>query len=229
MNPLFRDMKSLAGNAAFRFVAALGAILVFFSFFAVPPRAQLQQSGGPGSTVTVSSITGALPAGTNQIGHVVADSGSTTAVTGNVTVVQGTGANLHVDVDTALPAGTNQIGHVINDAGAASIGTVRTQPLTSCGSTIADSGATTIPAATTAIPTMGAAATCLDKIYFNNTLGSNATCNVTDVTGPTAYVSSFVIPPNSNMLLLFGGIKFAGGAKWFCPTGTVVGQALGYQ
>lgn len=44
---------------------------------------------------------GSLPAGTNVIGHVISDSGSTTAVTGNVTVVQPTGTNLHVVVDTA--------------------------------------------------------------------------------------------------------------------------------
>jgi hypothetical protein len=41
-----------------------------------------------------------LPAGTNVIGHVISDTGSTTAVTGNVTVVQPTGTNLHVVVDS---------------------------------------------------------------------------------------------------------------------------------
>ncbi len=212
-----------------RSVWMLMALAIVGLFVSRPADSQLQQSGGPGSTVVVSSITAALPAGANVIGHVIDDSGSTTAVTGNVTVVQGTGTNLHVDVDTALPVGTNVIGHVINDAGAASIGTVRTEPLTSCGTTIVDSGATTVPSGTTAITGMSATATCMDKIYLNNTLGSAATCNVTDVTGPTSYVTSFSIPANSNMLLLFGGVKFAGGAKWFCPTGTVVGQALGYQ
>lgn len=52
-------------------------------------------------TVAVSSIASALPAGTNAIGHVIADTGSTTAVTGNVTAVQATGTNLHVVVDSA--------------------------------------------------------------------------------------------------------------------------------
>lgn len=55
------------------------------------------------STVTtvsaVTAITNALPAGSNVIGHVIADTGSTTAVTGNVTVVQGTGTNLHTVLD----------------------------------------------------------------------------------------------------------------------------------
>jgi hypothetical protein len=45
-------------------------------------------------------INAALPAGANVIGHVIADTGSTTVVTGNVTVVQPTGTNLHVVVDS---------------------------------------------------------------------------------------------------------------------------------
>ena len=48
---------------------------------------------------TLTSITNALPSGTNVIGHVIADTGSTTAVTGNVTVVQPTGTNLHAILD----------------------------------------------------------------------------------------------------------------------------------
>jgi hypothetical protein len=79
-------------------------------------------------------VNAALPAGTNVIGHVIADTGSTTAVTGNVTVVQPTGTNLHTVIDSgtlttvttvtavtaitnALPAGSNVIGHVITDTG----------------------------------------------------------------------------------------------------------------
>ncbi len=48
----------------------------------------------------VTALTNALPAGTNVIGHVITDTGSTTAVTGNVTVVQPTGTNLHVVTDS---------------------------------------------------------------------------------------------------------------------------------
>ncbi len=78
--------------------------------------------------VDVASLP-ALPAGSNVIGHVITDTGSTTAVTGNVTVVQPTGTNLHAVVDSgtittvstvtsvtaianALPAGNNNIGDV---------------------------------------------------------------------------------------------------------------------
>ena len=57
-----------------------------------------------------NSPAAALPAGSNVIGHVIADSGSTTAVTGNVTAVQATGTNLHTVVDSGsitANAGTN--------------------------------------------------------------------------------------------------------------------------
>lgn len=53
-----------------------------------------------GSTTAVTgNVTATQATGTNL--HVVADTGSTTAVTGNVTAIQGTGSNLHVQVDTA--------------------------------------------------------------------------------------------------------------------------------
>lgn len=48
-----------------------------------------------------ATIDAALPAGANVIGHVIADSGSTTTVTGNVTVVQGTSTNLKADITIA--------------------------------------------------------------------------------------------------------------------------------
>jgi hypothetical protein len=206
-------------RSIYRLLATITLAIIINIIVFIPTYAQLQQSGGAGSSVT---ITGSLPAGSNVIGHVIVDTTSTTAVT------QATGTNLHTVVDsgtiTTLTGITNAL-----PAGANSIGTVRTEPLTSCGATIVDSGITVIPATTTAITGMGAAATCMDKIYLNNTLGTSAICNVTDVTGPTSYVTSFSIPGNSNLLLLFGGIKFAGGVKWFCPTGTVDGQALAYQ
>lgn len=59
-------------------------------------------------------VTSALPAGANVIGHIIADTGSTTAVTGNVTVIQGTGTNLHTVVDS----GTTAISGTVTTAGA---------------------------------------------------------------------------------------------------------------
>lgn len=205
--------------------------LIIVMLLSRPADSQLQQSGGAGSSVT---ITGSLPTGSNVIGHVINDAGS--AVIGHVivdttsttAVTQATGTNLHAVIDsgtiTTLTGITNAL-----PAGANSIGTVRTVPLTSCGVTVVDSGITAVPATTTAVPGMGAAATCVDKVYLNNTLGTSAICDVTDVTGPVSYVTGFSLPPNSNILLLFGGVKYAGGVKWSCSTGTVKGQVLGYQ
>jgi hypothetical protein len=70
---------------------------------------------GTGVIATVGAVTAissALPAGTNVIGHVIADSGSTTAVTGNVTVVQGTATNLKAQVVGAGTAGIADAGVV---------------------------------------------------------------------------------------------------------------------
>jgi hypothetical protein len=71
-----------------------------------------------------TTINTALPAGTNVIGHVINDSGSTTAVTGNVTVVQPTGTNLHavLDANSGVDIGrltANQSVNVTQIAGSA--------------------------------------------------------------------------------------------------------------
>ncbi len=218
-----------ARRSAWRIMGTVCLAFLMNALVFLPTYAQLQQSGG--GTVT---ITGSLPAGSNVIGHVINDASS--AVIGHVivdttsttAVTQATGTNLHMVVDSGTVGAVTAITNAL-PAGANSIGTVRTAPLTSCGATPVDSGITAMPASTTAITGMSATATCMDKIYLNNTLGSAATCDVTDVTGPTSYVTAFSLPANSNILLLFGGIKFAGGAKWSCSTGTVKGQALGYQ
>lgn len=53
---------------------------------------------GTGTFSTQVTSLPALPAGTNVIGHVITDTGSTTAVTGNVTVTQATASNLNATV-----------------------------------------------------------------------------------------------------------------------------------
>lgn len=65
-----------------------------------PLLVSLSGTNNIGTVTAVTAITNALPAGTNVIGHVIADTGSITAVTGNVTAVQATGTNLHVVVDS---------------------------------------------------------------------------------------------------------------------------------
>jgi hypothetical protein len=76
-------------------------------------EATLSSLNGKVTAVNTGAVTisTALPAGTNVIGHVIADSGSTTAVTGNVTAVQPTGTNLHTVVDsgTITLSGTSPV------------------------------------------------------------------------------------------------------------------------
>lgn len=74
-----------------------------------------------------TTINTALPAGTNVIGHVIADSGSTTAVTSLPALVAGTNMIGHVIADSgsttavtslpSIPAGANTIGAVTQASG----------------------------------------------------------------------------------------------------------------
>jgi hypothetical protein len=197
--------------------------------------AQLQQSGGPGSTVTVGA---ALPAGTNVIGHVIADSGSTTAVTGTVsssqsgtwTVQPGNTANTTAwKVDnsgvtqpvsgtvsvTALPTGANVIGSVVSI------------PKTACGNTVASQALAAVPTSSTAV---FSSTTCIVAIILNNTNGSSATVTVTDNAGtPINDVLTFSIPANSQLIQPLFGVAFTTGMKWSASGTGVTGAALGYQ
>lgn len=104
-----------------------------------------------GTLTAVTSITNALPAGNNVIGHVITDTGSTTAVTGTVTV---TATNLSTNIAQVNGATVN-VG-----TGAASTGTQRVT--TSTDSTI---GTVTTVSAITAVGTItpGTAASSLGK------------------------------------------------------------------
>src|ERR1017187_716644 len=236
-NPMGHLDRLIRGAHA-RFIVMALALIVFASFL-TPTRAQLQQSGGPGSTVTVGS---ALPAGTNVIGHVIHDTGSTTAVTGNVTVVQPTGSSLHVAVDSApstavtgtfwqttqpvsgtvtvnaLPAGSNLVGY--------------TRPPNACGTTAYEAGLQFLTNASTQLtPT----STCITVIILNNTdtvshavsiqdqstICNSAACNI---------LSAFSIPANSQLLIPLYGAKFTSGIKWNADANTkVVADIIGNQ
>lgn len=120
---------------------------------AVSPLSSTQVGGSDGTNLQSLQVDGsknlktvvnaALPAGTNVIGHVIADTGSTTAVTGNVIVVQPTGASLHTVIDsgstTAVTGnvtvvqstGTNL--HTVIDSGTVTAVTSITNPVTVSG------------------------------------------------------------------------------------------------
>lgn len=102
------------------------------------------------------------------IGHVIADTGSTTAVTGNVTAVQATGTNLHVVVDTAPSTAVTNAGTFAVQATLAAettkvIGTARV--VGNVGAVL-DAAVGTLPTNNLAhitVPTTGAGAACSVK------------------------------------------------------------------
>lgn len=198
-------------------IFSVGAVLALF--VAGTLIAQLNQSGGPGSNVTIST---ALPSGSNVIGNV--------GINGAIP----TGANVigNVGINGAIPTGANVIGNVgINGAlpaGTNSIGTVTAVVKTACGTTAYDSGIVTLPTTSTAVT---ATATCINALVFVNTTATTQTVTVTDNQAtPVSYLSSFQIPANSTFIYDLQYAKLAGGVKWSATNATAVNaQIVGLQ
>src|SRR5882724_3073177 len=191
--------------------------------------AQMQQSGGPGSSVSVTSLP-ALPSGANVIGHVIADSGSTTAVTSL----------------PALPAGSNVIGHTINDSGSTTavtalpalpagtnnVGFVRTLP-SSCTQSTNFANATS-QVATGAGTTVTSTTTCVTFAYANNITNSPVTLRLADKAGtPVIWLggnADFTIPANSNIRIPVDGVTFTSGITAIAGTASAINlQVNGVQ
>jgi len=206
------------------FVVALSLLLVLL-WLSQPASTQQQNSGGAAVTVT-----GALPAGSNQIGHVVADSGSTTVITGTVTVAQATGSNLHVAVDSAPT--TTVTGTVANGAGVANIGIVRSVPSACTQSTNFTNS--TVGVATGAGTSVTSTTTCVTDVYVNNITNSAVTFRLADKSGtPVIWIggnADFTIPANSNVRFPLGGVTFTSGITAIAGTAAALNvQVNGLQ
>ncbi len=116
----YQRMKLDAGGAGVSVpvVAGQQAMAASVPVVIASDQTSVPVSGTLTAVTAVTAITNALPAGNNNIGDV-----DVASVTGNVTVVQGTGTNLHAVIDSgtitavtaltnALPAGDNNIGNV---------------------------------------------------------------------------------------------------------------------
>ena len=216
----------------------IGAVVLVALYVTGSLMGQLNQSGGPGSTVTVGAP---LPAGSNIIGKVgvdqtapgttnavsIAQIGVTTVATGNGVSGQGvqrvniasdnTALSVNATLAAGLPSGSNVIG------------TVNTIPKTSCGNTV--SGASTLGAVPTS-PTLitSAATACVIAIIVNNTNASAATVTVTDNTAtPINDVLTFSIPGNSQLIQPLFGAAFNLGVKWTASTTGLTGALVAYQ
>jgi hypothetical protein len=130
-----------------------------------------------GSTTAVTALP-AIPAGTNVIGHVIADSGSTTAVTGNVAVTNAGLTNLDVALSTRLkPADT-----------LAAVTTVTTVAALTSGN---------VGGFTTAIK--DAAAVTAGAYVAGNAVGAKRTLtNAVRVSGGTGIIDSVVLLDRAN-------------------------------
>jgi hypothetical protein len=203
------------------------AALICSMVLAMPSmRAQLQQNGGPGSSVTAAQGTGAAASsrwpmyvtdGTNTMptGDAAARTIHVTADNASLPVTQS--GTWNVNAITTLPAlasGTNTVGIVI--------------PKTPCGPTVANQDVTAVPTSSTAV---FASTTCLMRAYFNNTNASPQTVTLTDNAGtPLNGVGpAFSVPGLSNLVIPFDGTRFASGVKWSAGGSGVTGAMWGFQ
>lgn len=144
----------------------------------------------------VTAITNALPAGSNQIGHVILDSGSTTGISGTVTATQATGTNLHTVVDsgtiTAVTAITNPLPAGTNTIGTAGLPIVTTTMTSSLGGTV--------------FTVVAASAQTLESLScFNGDAAADAYVQIFD----TMQVTPGTTTPKNIV-----GVPFGGGNNW---------------
>ncbi len=210
-------MKNLKISPGMAGVLALLALLI-----AGGVRAQLQQSGGPGSTVTANAGTNLNTSNLDVALSTRLKPADTLAAVTTVATVTTVGAV--TAITNALPAGSNVIGHVITDSGL-----INTIPKTLCGNTLA-SGSTlaAVPTSTTLLTS--AATACAVAAVFFNTNGSAQTVSLTDNTGtPINAIVTLSIPANSNLVQPLYGGAFTSGIKWFAGGTGVTGYVVAYQ
>lgn len=158
-----------------------------------------------------------LAAGSAVIGHVITDTGSTTAVTGNVTVVQPTGTSLHAVLDTTSTTAVTQPTAANLNATVVGTGTFATQATLSAETTkvIGTVNQGTSPwvtsNATTSVVGNGAAATAQRVTLANDSTGIIATVGaVTAITN--------ALPAGTNTL---GSVKVTDGTNTAAVIATI--------
>ncbi len=197
-------------------------------------QAQLQQSGGPGSTVTAN-------AGTNLNTSALALDATLTGGTAKSQMYDGTnvvGTSAHpVKTD---PTGTTTqpvsgtvtatlSGSISNtafgvSAGTANIGFVRILP-SACTQSTNFSGATAQVATSTGT-TVTSTTTCVTSAYANNITNSAVTLRLADKAGtPVIWLggaNDFSIPANSNVKIPIDGVTFTSGITAIAGTGSAI-------
>jgi hypothetical protein len=186
-------------------------------------HSQLQQSGGPGSAVTVTSGTVTANAGTN-LNTSNLDVALSTRLKPADTLAGVTTVAAVTAITNALPAGTNVIGHVITDSGL-----VNVVPKTSCGNTLA-TGSTLAAVPTSPTLLTSATTACAVAAVFFNTNSGAQTVTLTDNTAtPVNAVLTFSVPGFSNLIEDLHGGAFNLGIKWSAGGTGVTGYVVAYQ
>lgn len=177
--------------------------------------AQLQQSGGGPTSVTIG-------AGAAVIGHVINDAGS--AVIG------------HVIVDTAPSTAVTNAGTFAVQAtlssGVLNLGLVRSIP-SSCTQTTNFTN-TTVGIATGAGTSITSTTTCVTFVFANNITNSAVTLRIQDKTGtPIIWLggnADFSLPANSNMRIPLDGVTMTSGMTAIAGTASAINlQVNGLQ
>ncbi len=183
-----------------RLTVACGIALMLGVMSLLVPNisAQVQQSGGPGSSVSVTNVP-----------HVVVDTAPTTAVTG--TFWQAT-QPVSIAALPTLAGGVNNIG------------IVRAVPSSCTQSTPFNNS--TVGVATGAGTSVSSTTTCITLAYANNITNSAVTFRLQDKTGtPIIWVGGngdFSIPANSNVRIPLDGVIFTSGITAIAGTGSAI-------
>lgn len=201
-------------------VAVLTAFLL--GTWMVTSSAQLQQSGGPGSTVTANQGTAA---GASGRWPVYVTDGTNTMPTGDAAA-----RTIHMTVDNASLPVTQSGTFTVQPGNTANTTAwfVKNVPVTPCGTTVASQALAAVPTSSTAV---FSSTTCLWQVYFNNTNAIAQTVTLTDNQGTplTGVGGAFSIPGLSNMLLPFQGLAFTSGVKWTAGGTGITGAMYGFQ
>jgi hypothetical protein len=218
-------------------VALCAAALVLY--VAGSMMGQLQQSGGPGSSVTVSNaslpVTQSGSWNVGQTGTWTVQPGNTANTTPWLATLSQGGNSASVTASNALKVDGSAVTQPISGTvtvnalpvGSNVIGTVDTIPKTACGNTVASQPLAAVPTVSTAV---FSSTTCVQAIIINNTNSSSATITISDnQSTPINDVLTFSIPANSQLIQPLWGIAMTSGIKWAASTTGVTGAVLGFQ
>jgi hypothetical protein len=190
-------MKKQSWQLRTSFVVLIAACVLQFTRVVTT---QMQQSGGPGSSVSVSNIP-----------HVVVDTAPTTAVTG--TFWQAT-QPVSLASLPALAAGTALIGKVA--------------PFTGCGTTVFSQAMVALPTSSTVVTATTTCVLAL--YFDNTNAGAQTVTVTDNAGTPLNVVGpGFSLPGLSNMTIPLDGVALSNGIKWLAGGTGVTGGVLGVQ